>query len=31
MLTWMGIKKRRTAKAEPASAAAAGSFTPPAP
>ncbi len=31
MLIWMGIKKRRAAKAEPARAAAAGSFTPPAP
>ena len=31
MLTWMGIKKRRAAKAEQARAAAAGSFTPPAP
>jgi hypothetical protein len=31
MLIWIGIKKRRAAKAEQASAAAAGSFTPPAP
>jgi len=34
MLIWMGIKKRRNAKAakaEQARAAAAGSFTPPAP
>jgi hypothetical protein len=34
MLTWMGIKKRRNAKAakaEQARAAAGGSFTPPAP
>jgi hypothetical protein len=34
MLTWMGIKKRRAAKAEQAQqarAAAAGSFAPPAP
>ena len=31
MLIWMGIKKRRAAKAEQARAAAAGSFTPPAP
>ena len=29
MLIWMGIKKRRAAKAEQARAAAAGSFTPP--
>jgi hypothetical protein len=31
MLIWTGIKKRRAAKAEQARAAAAGSFTPPAP
>src|SRR5260370_3327272 len=31
MLIWMGIKKRRNANAEQARAAAAGSFTPPAP
>jgi len=31
MLIWMGIKKRRTAKAEQASAAAVGGCAPPAP
>jgi hypothetical protein len=31
MLIWMGILKRRNAKAAKARAAAAGSFTPPAP